>query len=120
MNLQEYSNIHDFLTQVQQGVQAEVIHVNIFQPEWDYLVASENKLIALMNSHELPATDPGDAEYGLILYWLNQSSGPFKPILEFLGMPQSQITPEIFDGWVAQLETGPGVVMLDGKLAPAG
>jgi 3',5'-cyclic AMP phosphodiesterase CpdA len=116
MNLQELSSIQDFLTQAQQGVQTAAIHVDIFQKEWDFLVASETKLIDLMNDNEQPPGGLGDAEYGLILYWLNQSSGPFKPLLDFLGMPQSQVTPAIYQGWVAQLETGPGVVMLDGTL----
>jgi len=96
MNLLESGKIQDFLLHAQQAVQNSVFHLNVFNKEWTFLVNSESKLISLMAGNEQPPGNPGDAEYGLILYWLNQPS-PFTNLLITLGMPPSQISTALYD-----------------------
>jgi hypothetical protein len=119
MNLQELSNVNDFLTQAQQGVETNAISIAVFQKEWTFLADSENKLIALITGKELPPDAPGDAEYGLILYWLNDKKiDIFYALLKKLGMPASNIASlgTLWDDFYNTVAHGPGVIMSDGTM----
>ncbi|MGZ3763201.1 MAG: metallophosphoesterase family protein [Mucilaginibacter sp.] len=108
----ELSSVHDFIFHA--AAQRSSLSLNIFSAEWTFLSQSEAKLIGLMDNNEPPASQPGDAEYGLILYWLQH--GPLALPLKLLGMPPTRVSSSMYESWQSQVETGPGVVMRDGTL----
>ncbi|HEX8179046.1 MAG TPA: metallophosphoesterase [Pyrinomonadaceae bacterium] len=77
-----------------------------------YLKACETKLMKLMDGQKPPDSEPGNAEFGLVLYILDTD---FFVLARLLRLPPTSITPEIIEQWRAELE-GAGVVSSDGTL----
>lgn len=75
-----------------------------------FLVDSENKLIALMKNEEPPADAPGSIEFGLMLYWIHEY---LPDIAKYF--PPTQITKETIALWMKKLGAG-GVLDEEGDL----
>lgn len=86
---------------------------------WQYLVDSEHLLIEVMHHNSPEESAPGKIEYGLGLYWLNNDLPKkhhwFLEILRAMGMPDSAITREELDAWLATIGNE-GVIYGDGTL----
>jgi hypothetical protein len=75
-----------------------------------FLEHSEEKLIALMAGGKPPDSDPGSVEFGLVLYWVDNTDW-----LDWLKklLPKTKIDKTLYDSWKVILE-GPGRVASDG------
>ncbi|NCD68568.1 metallophosphoesterase family protein [Mucilaginibacter agri] len=111
-------SIVNFVRDSHQKAADNLLSWDIFQSDWAFLQQSEQKLVGVITGNEVPDHQPGDEEYGLILYLLNyQMPPPLQPVKDLLkqfGMPDSIITPEQYQIWLPNLETG--FVTSDGTL----
>lgn len=87
---------------------------NPLQEDWVFLKESEMKFIDFMKDKPLPST--GDLEYGPALYLLHQLPPSVVNILNFFGMPVTNITKTDWGIWMKDITNGPGVVAPDGTL----
>jgi len=121
MNTSEQVQIKSFVSAVHEAASQNQLSWDIFASEWMFLVQSEAKLIAAVNqAPEPPDHQPGDAEYGILLYLINHELPlllkPIVPLLRELGLPQSTITPDQYIAWVNLFKSGAGIVTSDGTL----
>lgn len=121
MNDSEQQQIKSFVGSVHDAASNSLLSWDIFSSEWLFLLQSESKLMALMAGQpEPPDHQPGDVEYGMILYWLNNEVPlllkPIVPLLRELGMPHSVVGRDLYTSWIANLTDRAGVVTSDGTL----
>ncbi len=102
---------YELAAQIQTADKA-ALPTGIFQDLGTFLQESETKLIDLMEGKQPPDSQPGEIEFGLVLYWLDTD---YPNLAKWLELPPTQITESMLDQWQTVLE-GPGVVYADGTL----
>jgi hypothetical protein len=85
-----YPEIQNFVDEAHQRALNNEIDQNIFEPEWEFLQNSEQKLIAIMN-HEGEPEGPGEPQYGMVLYWIHEHLPIIDKLLTF-NFPATSIT----------------------------
>lgn len=117
MEQQQLQQLRDYFVALQNAHAATPFDLTIFASDWQFLHQSETKLIALMQGQKPPDSQPGDIEYGPMLYLIRSYlPGWLITALEWLGMPPTQITDAMYYSWKAVVEQGGGVVASDGTL----
>lgn len=89
---------------------------------WTFLVESETTFMQLMAAQQPPLDAPGDYEFGPLLYLLNvelpalgKAGEDILDVLRFFGLPDTQITPQLWQQYEA-IVAAEGVVAADGSL----
>lgn len=111
------SLLNFFQLQQQHLLDALKTGASIDQATWEFLIESEQALIMLMNNNPPSPTDPGNIEFGWVLYFLNNDTSiTIKDVLKELGkLPDSKISTEDWATWF-KIWNGSGVLMGDGTL----
>ncbi len=113
----QQSQLHGNLARLQRHAAAQPLQARVrFEGLWTYLQTCEADLVLFMQDRQ-PDVPQTELEWGLALYLLNNklSAEEVSFLRRFLGMPTSNITPEMVSTWETTLATT-GVLCDDGTL----